>query len=61
MDIKAVIKDGNLIITLPMNDKPKPSATGKTHVIASTHGNVTTELEVDGKPVVLGVNAYIKR
>jgi hypothetical protein len=61
MDIKAVIKDGNLIITLPMNDKPVPSASGKTLVIASTRGNVTTELEVDGKPVVLGVNAYIKR
>jgi hypothetical protein len=50
-----------MIITLPLNETAKPSASGKTLVVASTHGNVTTELEVNGKPVVLGVNAYIKR
>lgn len=40
--------------------KPTPSASGKTLVIASTHGNVPTEVQVDGKPVVIGLNAYIR-
>jgi hypothetical protein len=58
MDVK--IKDGNLIITIPMQ-KPTPSASGKTLVVASTYGNQKTGVEVDGKELILGLNAYIKR
>jgi len=58
--MKAEIKDGKLIITLDVQ-APTPSASGKTLVIASTHGNATTTATVDGKPVIIGVNAYIKR
>lgn len=58
MDVK--IKDGNLIITIPMQ-KPTPSASGKTLVVASTYGNQKTSVEVDGKELILGLNAYIKR
>jgi hypothetical protein len=29
--------------------------------LASTHGNLTTEVVVQGKPLVIGVNAYIKK
>lgn len=54
------VKDGNLVITIPMN-KPEPSKSGKTMVVASSHGNVATTAVVDGKPVTIGVNAYIKR
>jgi hypothetical protein len=28
-------------------------------VVASSHGNKQTEVEIDGKPVVVGVNAYV--
>ena len=52
------IKDGNLVITIPMQ-KPTPSASGKTLVVASSHGNQPTSAQVDGKPVVVGLNAYI--
>jgi hypothetical protein len=61
MQTEAVIKDGKLIITLPINPDPQPSASGKTLVVASTHGNTTTSAIVNGKPLVIGVNAYIKR
>ncbi len=37
-----------------------PSASGKTLVIATTHGNVPTDVQVEGKPVIVGVNAYIR-
>lgn len=40
---------------------PTPSASGKTLVIATTRGNVITDAMIDGKPVVVGVNAYIRR
>jgi hypothetical protein len=29
--------------------------------VASSHGNVVTSAQIDGKPVVVGVNAYIKK
>lgn len=58
MDVK--IEKGNLIITMPMQ-QPTPSASGKTLVVASTHGNQKTGVEIDGKEVIVGLNAYIKR
>jgi hypothetical protein len=54
------IKNGKLVIELPLNEQPTPSASGKTLVVASTHGNIATTAVVNGKPVVIGVNAYIK-
>jgi hypothetical protein len=62
MGITARIEGDKLIIELPVNTKdPQPSASGKTLVVASTHGNMTTEVLVNGKPLVIGVNAYIKK
>ncbi len=57
----AEIKGKQLIITLDMEEELKPSASGKTLVVASTRGNVTTKTLIQGKPIVLGVNAYIRR
>ena len=41
--------------------EPTPSASGKTLVVATTHGNVPTDVEINGKPVIVGVNAYIRK
>jgi len=41
-------------------ETPRPSASGKTLVVASTRGNTVSDAEVNGKPVVIGFNAYIK-
>jgi len=57
--MKVEIKDGNLVITIPMQ-KPTPSASGKTLVVASSHGNQPTAAQVDGKPIIVGLNAYIR-
>lgn len=59
--IKAEIRDKNLIITIPVCDPPQPSKSGKSDIVASTNGNMTTDLMVQGKPVVIGLNAYTKR
>ena len=58
MEVK--IENGKLIISIELQ-KPTPSASGKTLVVATTHGNVTTDCVIDGKHVVVGLNAYIKK
>lgn len=58
-DIKTEIKNNTLIISIPLQE-PTPSASGKTLVVASTHGNMATTAKIEGKPVIIGVNAYIK-
>ena len=55
------LKGKKLIITIDVNPEPIPSASGKTLVVASTHGNQQTTVMIDGKPVVVGVNAYIRK
>jgi hypothetical protein len=59
MDFSAKIEGNELVIRLPMNDKPERSASGKTLVVASTHGNKETDCVVQGKKVIVGINAYI--
>jgi len=54
------IEDGKLIISIDLQE-PTPSASGKTLVVATTHGNVVTECVINGKPVVIGLNAYIEK
>lgn len=53
------MKGDNLVITIPT--KEEISKSGKSIVIASSNGNVTTDLKVKGKLLVVGVNAYIKK
>lgn len=57
--MNATIRDNKLIIEIPLQS-PRPSASGKTLVVATTGGNVTTTATVNGKPVTIGLNAYIK-
>lgn len=59
MAMNVEVKENKLCIEIDL-ETPKPSASGKTLVVASTRGNVVTEAEIDGKPVIIGVNAYIK-
>lgn len=53
------IENGNLVITAPLQE-PKRSASGKTLVVATSSGNLKTNVEVNGKTVTVGFNAYIK-
>ena len=57
MEVK--IKDDKLVITLPIS--PRASKSGKSTVIASSSGNQPTTCEYEGKVVVVGVNAYVKK
>jgi len=59
--MKATLKNDILTIEIEINKEPVPSASGKTLVVASTRGNITTDVLVNGKPLVIGLNAYIKK
>ena len=60
MAIQVEVKGKQLVITADL-ETPTPSASGKTLVVASTRGNLATTAIVDGKPVIVGLNAYIKK
>ena len=58
---EAKIDEEAKTLTLVLDlQEPTPSASGKTLVVATTHGNQPTDVQVDGKPLVVGVNAYIR-
>jgi len=59
MAMTVEIKGNKLCIEIDL-EKPTPSSSGKTLVVASSRGNATTTAMVDGKPVIIGLNAYIK-
>ena len=54
------IENNELVVRIPVGT-PRPSASGKTLVVASSGGNKTTTATVNGKQVVIGLNAYIPR
>jgi len=60
METTAAVKDGKLVITMDLDEAGRRSGSGKTMVHASTHGNMATTALVNGKPLILGVNAYTK-
>lgn len=60
MAVTAKIEGNKLIITADL-EAPAPSASGKTLVVVSTRGNKPTDVMIDGKPLIIGLNAYIKK
>jgi hypothetical protein len=58
--MNAVIdKNNNLVVTIPLGT-PRPSSSGKNLVVASTGGPWKSTATVGGKPITIGLNAYIK-
>jgi hypothetical protein len=61
--LKEVVVDAQAkTLTLVLDlEEPTPSASGKTLVVASTRGNARTDAQVNGKTLIVGVNAYIAK
>ena len=59
--MEAKIVKGQLVLTIDLEKDPKPSKSGKTLVVASSHGNVKTGVQYKGAEIVVGLNAYIKQ
>ena len=60
MAMTVEIKGNKLCIEIDL-ETPTLSSSGKTLVVASTRGNTVTTAEVNGKPITIGLNAYIKK
>lgn len=60
-NIKATVKGNVLLLEVPLCNPPRPSSSGKTLLVATTGGNVTLDLQIGGKPVKLGLNAYVAK
>jgi len=58
--VSAEVKDGKLIVTADLGI-PAPSKSGKTLIIASTHGPLHTAAVVEGKPLTVNLNAYVAK
>lgn len=59
--LSAELTEDYLVIKVPRNKPPKPSASGKNLNVASTYGNQTIEIDGDDfKTITIGVNAYIR-
>ena len=59
MAMKVTVTDKQITVVID-REAPHPSASGKTMVIASSQGNQPTTATIDGKPLIVGFNAYIK-
>ena len=57
--MEVTIKGNKLLIEIELQE-PTPSSSGKTLVVAATHGNTVTNAMINDKPVIIGLNAYIK-
>jgi len=62
--IKVAQTTKDITVTFP---KPKAlsglplSGSGKSYIVATTSGNMVTDVEIDGQPMTLGLNAYVKK
>jgi hypothetical protein len=57
-EMKSRIENGNLIIELPI-EKPRPSASGRTIVVATTRGVKLTSVLLKGRKISINANAFI--
>jgi hypothetical protein len=61
--MKVTMDSKSKTLTIVIDCDPKAersSASGKSRIIASTNGNLASELQVNGKPVIVGLNCYVK-
>ena len=56
-----VEQKGNVLVIEVEMTEPTPSASGKVLMVASSKGSVKTAVMVAGKPVTIGLNAWIKK
>jgi hypothetical protein len=61
MNVSITENNGVSTLTIEVPVSLRPSKSGKTMLVASSGGNVTTTAIVDGKPVTVGLNAYIAK
>lgn len=57
--MKIEINGDEIVFRLPINKPLKPSGTGKSLMVCTTNGIIATETLVDGRPMSVGINAFV--
>ena len=58
--MKAVIRGKELVIAIPLLEKPRLSASGKNLLVCTSGGVKTLSVKVDGQPVRIVLSAFIR-
>ena len=61
MQVSVTESNGVSTLKIEVPVSLRPSKSGKTMLVASSGGNISTAAVVDGKPVTVGLNAYISK
>lgn len=59
MKVQLINEGGSKFLQITVPISPKASKTGKSISVASSNGNHATTAIYEGKPIVVGVNAYV--
>jgi hypothetical protein len=57
--MRAVIKGKELVIAIPLLEKPRLSASGKNVLVCTSGGVKTLSVKVNGQPIRIVLNAFI--
>lgn len=57
--MEAKIENGILWVGVPVEKRLHESASGKTLIVATSHGNAPTSVQIENHPVVVSFNAFI--
>ena len=60
MTVRSRLKNGVLRLEIPLQE-PRPSGSGKTLVVATTHGLKGTGIEYHGSEIIVNANAFIEK
>ena len=59
--MKVEIKGNELVITMPIEKPFVPSKSGKSDTVATSRGVKETGVIIDGRPLFVGVNTFLKK
>jgi len=57
--MRAVIKGNELVIAIPLLEKPRLSGSGKNLLVCTSGGVKTLSVKVNGQPIRIVLNAFI--
>ena len=59
--MEITIEGKTLVIRMPINDPLVLSKSQKSYLVATSNGVITTQVQVQGKALKIGVNAFVEK
>lgn len=57
--MKVTIENNEVVIRVPIAEKPQLSASGKSYLLYTSSGVIKTTTEHQGKPISVGLNVMV--